>query len=105
MRLRYKIWFEKDREAVLTELKYKILKKIKEKGSIKEASRELGISYKKTLEHIKAMEKRLGYRVVERRRGRGARLTPEALSLLELFERAVCAFEEARKSLEEEKGV
>ncbi len=102
MKLKYKFWFEKDGEAVLTDLKYKILKEIKRKGSIKEASESLGISYKKALEHIKVMEKRLGFRVVKRERGKGAQLTPEAEHLLKKYEKAKEAFERLVHSLNEE---
>ncbi|WP_461829609.1 winged helix-turn-helix domain-containing protein [Aquifex sp.] len=102
MKLKYKFWFEKDGEAVLTDLKYRILKEIKRKGSIKESAKSLGISYKKALEHIKVMERRLGFRVVKRERGKGARLTPEAEHLLKRYERAKEAFEKPVRSLDEE---
>ena len=101
MKLKYKFWFEKDGEAVLTDLKYRILKEIKRKGSIKEAAKSLGISYKKALEHIKVMERRLGFKVVRRERGKGAQLTPEAEHLLERYEKAKEAFEKLARSLDE----
>ncbi len=102
MKLKYKFWFEQNGEAVLTDLKYKILKEIKSRGSIKEAAKSLGISYKKALEHIKVMERRLGFKVVKRERGKGARLTPEAEHLLERYERTKEAFEKLLRSLDKE---
>ncbi len=99
MKLKYKFWFEKDGEAVLTDLKYRILSEIKKRGSIKEAARTLGISYKKALEHIKVMEKRLGFRVVERERGKGAKLTKEADELLKRYDKAREAFEKVAQAL------
>ncbi|RUM32482.1 MAG: ModE family transcriptional regulator [Aquifex sp.] len=97
MKLKYKIWFEKDGEPVLTDLKYRILKGIRETGSIKETSKRLGISYKKTLEHLKAMESRLGYRVVIRKRGKGAELTEKGEKLLKKYEEAKRVFENVTK--------
>ncbi|GAB6065411.1 hypothetical protein JCM9492_05030 [Aquifex pyrophilus] len=99
MELKYKIWFEEKGEPVLTELKYRILKEIKNTGSIKEASKRLGISYKKTLEHIKVMEKRLGKKIVERERGKGARITPEGEKLIKEYEEAKRLFDNIVKSL------
>ncbi|HID66176.1 MAG TPA: LysR family transcriptional regulator [Aquificaceae bacterium] len=97
MKLKYKIWFEKDGEPVLTELKYRILKGVKETGSIKETSKRLEISYKKTLEHLKAMESRLGYKVVIRERGKGAELTEKGEKLLRKYEEAKRVFENVTK--------
>jgi len=105
MELKYKLWFEEKGEAVLTELKYRILKEIKEKGSIKEASQSIGISYKKALEHIKVMERRLGYKIVRRERGKGARLTKEAECLIKKYEELKEAFEKLVSSFDEEQGI
>jgi len=104
MELKYKLWFEEKGEVVLTELKYRILKEIKEKGSIKEASQSIGISYKKALEHIKVMERRLGYKIVRRERGKGARLTKEAECLLKQYEEVKEAFEKLVASFNEKQS-
>jgi len=105
LKLKFKIWFEKEGEPVLTELKYRILKEVERRGSLKEASQALGISYKKALGHLKAMEERLGYKVVDRRRGAGARLTEEGKRIKEAYEKAQRLFEELSRSLEEKEGV
>ncbi|WP_461831748.1 winged helix-turn-helix domain-containing protein, partial [Aquifex sp.] len=78
---------------------YRILKEIKDTGSIKEAANRLGISYKKTLEHIKVMEKRLGKKVVERKRGKGAKITPEGEKLIKEYREAKRLFDNIVKSL------
>ena len=93
MKLRYKIWFEKDGEPVLTELKYRILKEIESTQSIKKAAENLGISYKKALEHIKVMEKRIGTKIVIRTRGKGASLTENGKELIKKYEEAKKLFE------------
>ena len=97
MKLRYKIWFEKDGEPILTELKYRILKEIERTHSIKKTAENLGISYKKALEHIKIMEKRLGIKIVVRKRGRGAFLTEKGKELIKKYEEAKKLFENVAK--------
>lgn len=58
-------------------------------GSINQGAKEVGISYRKAWSHIKAMEDRLGFRLVERRtggrNGGGAVLTGEAKTLIRRF--------------------
>ncbi|NPB06503.1 MAG: LysR family transcriptional regulator [Aquificae bacterium] len=105
MKLRFKVWFEKEGEPVMTELKLRLLKGIKEEGSLARSAARLGISYKKALGHLRAMEERLGYRVVERKRGAGARLTEEGERLLRRYERVLKAFSELAERLDEEEGV
>lgn len=105
MKLKYKIWFEVDGEPVITELKYKLLKEIERTKSIKKAAEILNISYKKALEHIKVIEKRLGKRIVIRERGKGAYLTPEGKKLIEVYEKAKKEFEKTARLIEEDKGV
>lgn len=85
----------------MTDLKYRILKEIKKKGSIKEAAKALGISYKKALEHIKVMEQRLGTQIVRRERGKGAYLTSNAEELLKKYESVKKAFERIAESFKD----
>ncbi|NPB07783.1 MAG: LysR family transcriptional regulator [Aquificae bacterium] len=101
MKLKYKIWFEKDGQAVITDLKYKILKEIDRTKSVKKAAERLGISYKKALGHIKAMEERLKVRVVERKRGKGATLTEAGKDLVEKYEEVQKLFENIARLFEE----
>ncbi|WP_164930579.1 winged helix-turn-helix domain-containing protein [Aquifex aeolicus] len=105
MKLKYKIWFEIDGEPVITKLKYELLKNIEKTKSIKKASELLNISYKKALEHIKAMEKRLGKKIVVRERGKGAYLTKEGKKLMEMYERAKKEFEKTARLIEEKEGI
>jgi len=105
LKLKYKIWFEVDGEPVITKLKYKLLKEIERTKSIKKAAELLNISYKKALEHIKVIEKRLGKRIVIRERGKGAYLTPEGKKLIEIYEKAKKEFEKTARLIEEDKGV
>jgi len=108
LRARFKLWLELDGRPVLGEGGFALLKAIEEEGSIMGACKRLGLSYRKALNYIRKMERRLGFKVVEARRGgRGGgetRLTEKGRALLEAFmrlERAVeKAIEEASDALE-----
>ena len=86
MRVRFKVWLEKEGEPIISEGKYKLLKEIDKTGSILQATKNLGLTYKRAMSQIKTMEKRLGFKVLERKRGSGARLTEEGRRLLEVYE-------------------
>ncbi len=94
MRVRFKVWLEKDGKPVISEGKYRLLREVEKTGSIRRASENLGLTYKRAFSQIKGMEERLGYRVLERRRGKGAVLTEEGRRLLEEFERILKVFKE-----------
>ena len=94
MRVRFKVWFEKDGKPVISEGKYCLLREVEKTGSIKRASENLGLTYKRAFSQIKGMEERLGYRVLERKRGKGAVLTEEGKRLLEEYDRVLKAFKE-----------
>jgi len=68
-----------------------LLEAIDTYGSINQAAKEVGISYRKALSHIQVMEKRLGISLVVRqaggRHGGGASLAPEAREFLKKFEK------------------
>jgi molybdate transport system regulatory protein len=94
MRVRYKVWLEKEGEPIISEGKWRLLVEIDRLGSIKEASESLGLSYKRAFSQIKAMEERLGFKVLERKRGSGARLTERGRRLVEEFDRIRRSFRE-----------
>ena len=88
--IRSKIWIEADGEAVFGRGRRFLLEAIDTHGSINQAAKEVGISYRKAWSHIKAMEERLGISLVKRRaggrNGGGAALTADARSFLRKFE-------------------
>ena len=94
MRVRFKVWLEKEGRPVISEGKYRLLREVEKTGSIRRASENLGLTYKRAFSQIKGMEDRLGYRVLERKRGKGAVLTEEGRRLLEEYERILKAFKE-----------
>jgi len=82
----------------------KLLREIEKQGSIAAAARELGLSYKKAWQYIKTMEKRIGKKLVETRKGGAtggsSRLTDAAKHLLKEFEKIVQEMEKTKESLE-----
>jgi len=88
--IRSKIWIEMDGEPVFGRGRRFLLEAIDTHGSINQAAKEVGISYRKAWGHIQTIEKRLGVLLVVRqtggKNGGGATLTPEARELLDKFE-------------------
>lgn len=90
LEIRSKIWIEMDGEPVFGRGRRLLLEAIDAQGSINSAAKEVGISYRKAWSHIKAMEARLGTKLVTRqtggKNGGGAVLTEEARAFLKKFE-------------------
>ncbi|HET6515597.1 MAG TPA: FmdE family protein [Thermodesulfovibrionales bacterium] len=84
--IRSKLWIEVDGEPVFGRGREFLLRAIDAHGSISQAAKEIGISYRKAWSYIKSMEERLDMKLVERkaggRNGGGASLTKEARDLL-----------------------
>ena len=88
--IRSKIWIEVRGEPVFGRGRRFLLEAIDSYGSINRAAQEVDISFRKAWGHIKAMEDRLGVKLVERRtggkNGGGAALTNEARKFLKKYE-------------------
>ncbi|MFO7967054.1 MAG: winged helix-turn-helix domain-containing protein [Archaeoglobaceae archaeon] len=88
MELKWRFWFEKDGKPVMGKGGAEILKAIEQQGSISQAAKSLGMSYRFVWNYLEKMEKRTG-KVVERERGgkSGGKttLTPLGKSLLEQY--------------------
>lgn len=70
IRFNYKIWLStKDGINLLGDGKWKILKAIEAHGSLKAATDNLGITYRRTWGDLKNIEKQLGFRLLEKSRG------------------------------------
>jgi len=88
IRPRVKIWLEVDGEVVFGNGRTALFQAIEDKGSIKQAAEEIGMSYRAAWGKIKATEERLGIKLVERHAGgrnSGAELTPKGKELLKLY--------------------
>jgi len=89
LQVRSKIWLEMDEEPVFGQGRARLLRLIRKTGSINAAAKAMGISYRKAWTYIDAMEKRLGFPLVIRRKGGvgGGKslLSPQAAAFLEKF--------------------
>jgi molybdate transport system regulatory protein len=88
----FKLWLETNRIHVLGKGGVSILKAIKRHGSITEAAKHAGISYKYAWDRISDMEKAFGEPFLKTRRGGkmgggGAELTETALTLIKDYNR------------------
>lgn len=91
IRLHYKIWMADEKEeGILGDGKWKMLKLIEEKGSIKAACDALGYTYRRTWGNLRKIEKFFGFPLLEKHRGGsdGGRtmLTPEGRKLVKAFD-------------------
>lgn len=89
MEVRSKLWIEVGGRPVFGKGRRYLLEAIEQYGSINSAAKEINISYRKAWGYIKAMEERLGFRLIERqtggRNGGGATLTSEARTFLKKY--------------------
>ncbi len=91
IQIRSKVWIEVAGEPVFGRGRRFLLEAIDSEGSINKAAQEVDISFRKAWSHIKAMEERLGVKLIERqtggKNGGGAALTPEARQFLMKYEK------------------
>ncbi len=90
LEIRSKLWIEVGGEPVFGRGRRFLLEAIDAHGSINRAAQEVDISFRKAWSYIKAMEERLGIKLVERhaggRNGGGAALTADARMFLKKYE-------------------
>jgi len=92
IKLDYKIWLaDSEGNGILGDGKWRMLKLISEKGSLKAACDELGYTYRRTWGNIKKIEDFFGFPLLEKHRG-GAEggsmaLTEEGKLLVKAFDR------------------
>jgi molybdate transport repressor ModE-like protein len=92
LRLNYKIWLEtSDRNGILGDKKCELLKAIEETGSLNDAMKKLNLTYRKTWDNLRKIERELGFPLIIPTRG-GADggntvLTTEGKILVKAFDR------------------
>ena len=88
--IKAKIWLEKNGEPIFGMGRFLLLKKIETSGSISSAAKELGYSYKKAWSFINLMEKRYGFKLVDKKiggkHGGGSVLTEHAKKIMTEYE-------------------
>jgi molybdate transport system regulatory protein len=91
LKLNYKIWLESaDRNGILGDKKCDLLKAIDETGSLNDAMKKLNLTYRKTWDNLRKIEKELGFPLIKPTRG-GADggntvLTTEGKILIQAFD-------------------
>ena len=90
LKLRYKIWIEKEGKKVFGDGPLDILHRVERAGSLRQAAEEIKMSYSQAWNLIKDLEERLGFKLLERKRGGesggGSQLTEQARDLMMKFE-------------------
>lgn len=86
MRIKYKIWLEKEGKVVFGKGREELLKTIDECRSLNAAAKKMKMSYRAAWARLKASEERAGMKLIESDGlGKGMHLTPEAKELLARF--------------------
>jgi len=100
LKLRYKIWLEKNGEKAFGDGPLDILHRVDKTGSLRQAAEEINMSYSQAWNLMKNLEKRLGFNLLKRNvggeRGGGSQLTEQAREMMMKFE---IFHEEADQSL------
>jgi molybdate transport system regulatory protein len=88
---RHKVWLTLDGSFLMGPNYLRFLRAVDETGTIRQAGKAVGWSYRTCLNRIRRMESILGTRVLETERGGaaggGARLSPPARRLVGIFDR------------------
>lgn len=100
--LRYKIWLDNDGK-VFGQGPYELLVKVKEKGSLSEAAKSMGMSYNKAFNLVKDIEGRLGFSLIKSKTGGVgggfSLLTDDAENLLQTYAKFYKECEEALNNI------
>jgi molybdate transport system regulatory protein len=67
--VRRKVWLEHDGKPLLGQGRYELLRHISKTNSLTKSATLLGVSYKTAYNYIKAMETRLGERIIDTEKG------------------------------------
>jgi len=92
LRLNYKIWLEtSDQNGILGDKKCELLRAIDETGSLNDAMKKLNLTYRKTWDNLRKIERELGFPLIKPTRG-GADggntiLTTEGKILIQAFDK------------------
>jgi molybdate transport system regulatory protein len=90
MEPRAKVWVEKDGKLVLSDYRVRLLRLIDETGSLADAAKAMGLSYRRAWGKVKEIERNLGAKLLESAAGGpgggGSQLTDDARRLVEQYE-------------------
>ena len=102
--LKYNVWLKNlDRNEIVKTEQIELLRCIYKFNSLKNAAKELGISYRKAWDSINSAQNALGFElVIKSRGGKGggeSRLTEEGENLINAYEELISEFESATKRI------
>lgn len=90
LKLRYKLWLEKNGEKVFGDGPLDILHRVERTGSLRQAAAEINMSYSQAWNLMRDLEKRLGFELLKRKvggeSGGGSEITDKARELMMKFE-------------------
>lgn len=90
LKLKYKLWIEKDGKKVFGDGPLDILHRVERSGSLRQAAAEINMSYSQAWNLIKSLEKRLEFNLLKRKvggkKGGGSEITEEAKEMMMKFE-------------------
>ena len=88
MRIGYKVWLDNNGKA-FGDGPYALLRRVEKMGSLHRAAKQMGMSYSKAWRLIGAMEKKLGFLLIERKvgglSGGGSRVTSQGKELMKRY--------------------
>lgn len=88
MKIRHKIWLERNGKTIFGKGREALLHAIEEHHSLYGAAKKLNMSYRAAWGRLKASEARLGVKLTcSDGQGKGMHLTPEARDLLEKYDK------------------
>ena len=88
MKLKYRIWFEKDEDSVFGEGRYQLLKAIDECHSLNAATKKLNMAYRAAWGKLKTTEARLGIKLLNKdSQTGGLYLTQEGKDMMGIYEK------------------
>ena len=86
MKIRYKIWIEKDGKVLFGRGRDDILKAVEKGQSLSTAAKQLEMSYRAAWGRLKASEERMGVKLVEVGDNRSIQPTARAKAIIARFE-------------------
>jgi molybdate transport system regulatory protein len=98
MEVDFKLLLTTNEEVVISKGKYRLLKRVGEKGSLNAAAKSMGLSYKKAFLYIKKIEEILGEKVLIRTPGKASVLSLKGIEIIEMYD---FFYKELRKFTEE----
>jgi molybdate transport system regulatory protein len=102
MKLAYKVWIDSDGKA-FGDGPYQLLRLVDKVGSLHRAAGEMKMSYRKAWLMLNAMEKRLGFSLLNRQvggvSGGGSQLTEKAMEFMDRYEAFHREVEETLKNI------